>query len=70
MTTILWGYTIPQPSLPQPYDTERRPADCEECGEEMEWNDSICSDVNCDCQGYAPRVHAATGYADCGKEGI
>jgi hypothetical protein len=68
MTTILWGYVIPEPSLPQPHDTESRPADCEECGDQMEWYDGYCYDPECDCQHYSPRVHASTGLARCGKE--
>jgi len=69
--TVLFGYVVPgSVRLHQPFDTEVRPADCEDCGEPMEWNDAICSDPECDCQHYSPRVHAATGESACGTEGM
>lgn len=69
MTTILFGYVIPEPvRLPQPYDTEATPADCEGCGEPMNWYDGYCGDRNCDCQNHSPRVHASTGLSSCEGE--
>lgn len=64
------GIQLTPDSLPQPHDTESRPADCEDCGESMEWNDGFCADPDCDCHHYSPRVHASTGLARCGKEAI
>ena len=70
MTIIFNPSPLKAPDLPQPYDTQERPMDCEFCGAEMEWNDAVCADPDCDCQHYSPRVHASTGYADCGTEGL